>query len=417
MPAAGGASAVVCDLSPGMRGPGRSWAEDDAIYFSGNEGIFKVSAAGGTPVRVAEPVRSTGERLLLPHVLPGGKAILFTTVIGDLWDAARIVVQPLDAGTPADAPRRDLITGGADARYVDSGHLVYMKSGTLMAVPFDVASQQLTGAPVALIENVMQAVNAPNFGDETGAGQFAVSKSGTLLYALGGIGPIRQSSLVWVDRTGAVTPLAAVPPAPQLQPRLSPDGRKLAVNVRRGASRVTDVWVFDVARGAPTRLTLAMESHGAVWSPDSRRVAFVSSAGGVGNKVFVANADGSGQPERLTDIPGNQTASTWAATGNAIAFMNRAPGSPSAIWVLPMNGTPRTPKKFLEPGVTLSDPEFSPDGRWMAYVSNESGTARGLRAAVPRSRREDQDLDERRLRTDLDQERPRDPVSLQHARR
>jgi dipeptidyl aminopeptidase/acylaminoacyl peptidase len=358
-----------------MRGPGRSWAGDDTIYFSGNEGIFKVSAAGGTPVRVAEPTMSKGERLLLPHVLPGGNAILFTIVIGDLWDAAKVVVQPLDGATPADAPRRDLITGGADARYVDSGHLVYMKSGTLMAVPFDVASQQVIGAPMALIENVMQAVNAPNFDDETGAGQFAVSTSGTLVYALGGIGPIRQSSLVWVDRAGAVTPLPAVPPAPQLQPRLSPDGQKLAVNVRRGASRVTDVWVFDVARGAPTRVTLAMDSHGAVWSPDSRRVAFGSSAGGVGNKVFVANADGSGQPERLTDIPGSQTASTWAATGNAIAFMNQAPGSPVGIWVLPMNGTARTPRKFLEPGVYLSDPEISPDGTWMAYVSNESGTS------------------------------------------
>jgi serine/threonine protein kinase/Tol biopolymer transport system component len=373
VPTAGGASAVVCDLSPGMRGPGGSWAEDDVIYFSGNDGIFKVTAAGGTPVRVAEPVKATGERLLLPRILPGGKAILFTAVVSDLWEAARIVVQPLDAGTSGDAPRRDLITGGADARYVDSGHLVYMKSGTLMAAPFDLASQQVTGAPVALIENVMQAVNAPNFGDETGAGQFAVSASGTLLYALGGIGPIRQSSIVWVDRTGAVTPLETVPPAPQLQPRLSPDGRKLAINVRRGASRVTDVWVFDVARGAPTRLTLAMESHGSVWSPDSRRVAFISSAGGVGNKVFVANADGSGQPERLTDMPGNQTASTWAATGNVIAFMHRAPGGPLGIWVLPMNGTPRTPKKFLEPGVPLSDPEFSPDGTWMAYVSYESG--------------------------------------------
>ena len=178
VPAAGGPSSVVCDLSPGMRGPGGSWGEDGAIYFSGNDGIFKVPAAGGTPVRVAEPVSSTGERLLLPHVLPGGKAILFTTVVSDLWDAARIVVQPLDAGTPADAPRRDLITGGADARFIPSGHLVYMKSGTLMAVPFDAGSQQVTGAPVALIENVMQAVNAPNFGDETGAGQFAVSGRG-----------------------------------------------------------------------------------------------------------------------------------------------------------------------------------------------------------------------------------------------
>ena len=373
VPVAGGASAVVCELGPGMRGPGASWAEDDAIYVSGSDGIFKVPAGGGTPVRVAEPVRSNGERLLLPHVLPGGKAILFTAVVGDLWDTARIVVQPLDVGTLADASRRDLITGGADARYVHSGHLAYMKSGTLMAVPFDVASQQVTGAPVALIENVMQAVNAPNFGDETGAGQFAVSRSGTLLYALGGIGPVRQSVLVWVDRGGAVTPLGTVPPAPQLQPRLSPDGRKLAISIRRGASRVTDVWVFDVARGAPTRLTLAMESTSAVWSPDSRRVAFVSTAGGIGNKVFVANADGSGQPERLTDIPGNQIVSTWAATGNVVAFLNRAPDSPSGIWVLPMNGTTRTPTKFLEPGVTLSDPELSPDGTWIAYVSNESG--------------------------------------------
>jgi serine/threonine-protein kinase len=373
VPVAGGVSAVVCELEPGMRGPGGGWAEDDAIYFSGGDGIFRVPAGGGAPVRLAEPVRSTGERLLLPHVLPGGKAILFTSVVGDLWDTARIVVQPLDAGTPADGPRRDLIAGGADARYVDSGHLVYMNSGTLMGVPFDAASQQVTGAPVALIENVMQAVNAPNFGDETGAGQFAVSRSGTLLYAVGGIGPIRQSVLVWVDRGGAVTPLTTMPPAPQLQPRLSPDGRKVAIDIRRGASRVTDVWVFDVTRGAPTRLTLAMASHGAVWSPDSSRIAFISSAGGVGNKVFVANADGSARPERLTDIPGNQMASTWTTSGDAIAFLNRAPDSPVGIWVLPMNGTARTPTKFLEPGVTLSDPEFSPDGKWMAYVSNESG--------------------------------------------
>lgn len=149
-------SAVVCDLAAGMRGPGSHWTDDDAIYFSGSDGIF---------------------------VVPGGKAILFTSVVGDLWDTAKIVMLALDAGTPAGAPRRDLITGGADARYVDSGHLVYMKSGTLMGVPFDAASRQLTGAPVPLIENVMHAVNAPNFADETGAGRFAVSRSGTLLRA------------------------------------------------------------------------------------------------------------------------------------------------------------------------------------------------------------------------------------------
>jgi Tol biopolymer transport system component len=116
-----------------------------------------------------------------------------------------------------------------------------------------------------------------------------------------------------------------------------------------------------------------MESQGAVWSPDSRRLAFVSSGGGVGNRVYVANADGSGQPERVTDMPGNQTAATWSMSSNAIAFLHRGPEGPSGIWVLPMAGTARTPAKFIEPGVNLTDPELSPDGAWMAYVSYESG--------------------------------------------
>jgi eukaryotic-like serine/threonine-protein kinase len=373
VPATGGASAVICDLQPGMRGPGRTWTDEGTIYFSGNDGIFKVSAAGGTPVPVAEPIGSKGERTLLPHVLPGGKALLFTVVHGDQWDTAKIVLQSLESTSQTNAARRELITGGADARYIETGHLLYMKSGTLMAVPFNLASQQVTGAPVALLEGVMQAVNAPNFGDETGAGQFTVSRSGTLLYALGGIGPIRESTMVWVDRAGVAQPLTPVPPAPQLQPRVSPDGQKIAVDVRRGASRVTDVWVFDVVRGAPTRVTLTMDSHAAVWSPDGKRLVFASGAGGVGNSLYMTQADGSGQPEQLTNIEGNQTPASWASAGNAIAFLHRAPGGPQSIWVLPMDGTPRTPNKFLQPGFNLADPEFSPDGKWIAYVSNESG--------------------------------------------
>ena len=187
VPAGGGASAVICDLSPGARGPGGNWTAQDEIYFSGGDGIFKVAAGGGTPERVVEPAAGKGERLLLPHVLADGKAILYTSVVGDVWETARILLQPLGAGTGGDAGRREVIAGGADARYVDTGHLVYMKNGTLMAVPFDASAQQVTGAPVPLVENVMQAVNAPNFGDETGVGQFAVSASGTLVYALGGL--------------------------------------------------------------------------------------------------------------------------------------------------------------------------------------------------------------------------------------
>ena len=164
-------------------------------------------------------------------------------------ETANVVLQSLD-----NAEQRVLIPGGADARYVSTGHLVYMRTGTLMAVPFDVQSRQVTGAPVALIEGVMQGLNALSGADETGAGQFTVSASGTLLYATGGISPIRESSMVWVDRTGGAQPLAAVPAGQYMSPRLSPDGKKIAVQVRRGASRTTDVWVHDVVRGTPTRL-------------------------------------------------------------------------------------------------------------------------------------------------------------------
>ncbi len=178
VPAAGGPPATICDV-PAGGGWGASWGEDGTIFFASSAGIFKVSAAGGTPATVTTPDAAKGERHLLPHAARR-TAILFTTVNSGDWETANVVLQSLDSGE-----QRVLIPGGADARYVSTGHLVYMKTGTLMAVPFDVRSRQVTGAPVALIEGVMQGVNAPNSADETGAGQFAVSASGTLLYAAG----------------------------------------------------------------------------------------------------------------------------------------------------------------------------------------------------------------------------------------
>jgi hypothetical protein len=282
-------------------------------------------------------------------------------MINEDWEKSNIVLHSLDTGE-----RRVLIRGGADPRYVRTGHLVYMKTGTLMAVPFDARSGQVNGGPVALIEGVMQAVNAPNSGDETGAGQFAVSDSGTLLYAVGGGGPIRQRTFVWVDRTGAARPLEAVPPGPYLSPRLSPDGQKIAATVRRGASRSTDVWMYDVLRGSPTRLTFD-GGGGPIWSPDGKRLVL--------HGLYSISADGSGKPERLVTSDEGQTVSSWASATNTIAFLQRpgVEGSSRGIWVLPMSGD-RKPRLFLESRFTLRYPEFSPDGQWMAYSSTESGS-------------------------------------------
>ena len=151
VPAAGGPPATICDV-PARRRLGRELGRGrHHLLRRASAGISKVSSAGGTPAAVTTPDASKGERHLLPHALPGGKALLFTAVTSDDWDTANVVLHSLDTGE-----RRVLIPGGADARYVSTGHLVYMKTGTLMAVPFDVRSQQVTGAPVALIEDVMQ---------------------------------------------------------------------------------------------------------------------------------------------------------------------------------------------------------------------------------------------------------------------
>jgi serine/threonine-protein kinase len=360
---AGGAVAAICDLPAAAAGWGASWGDDGTIFFANRFGVSKVSSAGGTPVTVTMPDASRSERQLLPQALPGGKEILFTSVSSYDWSTGNVVLHSLNGGE-----RRVIVPGGSDARYVNTGHLVYMKNGTLMAVPFDVRSRQVTGAPVALIEGVMHAHNAPNGGDDTGAGQFAISRSGTMLYVVGGVAAIRESSLVWVDRMGAAQPLAAAPPAAYLGARLSPDGQRVAASVR-GADRGPDVWVYDVLRGAPTRLTFD-EGNWPVWSPDGKRLVYGASTGGVNNLYAIA-VDGGGKPERLTTGDYAQTPASWAST-NVIAFLQRTQSGSNGIWVLPMDGD-RRPRLFLESRFTLWHPAFSPDGRWMAYASNESG--------------------------------------------
>ena len=156
-----------------------------------------MASAGGTTAKVTTPDATKGEHHVLPHALPGGNAYLFTAVTGDAWDADRWFCRRSTRARVVSS-----FEGGADARYVSTGHLLYMRSGTLMAVPFDLGSRAVTGTPVALIEGVMQAVNAPNTDDETGAGQFAMSASGTLLYLDGGVHPLRESSLVWAHLKG-----------------------------------------------------------------------------------------------------------------------------------------------------------------------------------------------------------------------
>ena len=353
-PLSGGPPTTICTIaSPNLWGA--SWADDDTIYFGARDGIFKVPASGGTPAQVTKTDLTKNDRHLLPHALPGGHAILYTS-------PPNVMFRSLDSNE-----EHVVVEDAADARYVDGGYLMYMKSGTLLGAPFDAEAGKVSGAAVTLIDNVMQGVNASNAADETEQGQFATSRAGHLVFAPGGITPSRTRQLMWVDRTGKAKPVAGIPVRPFLMPRLSPDEEKIAVEVRADTSRETDVWVYDSARGSGTRLTF--EGGGApVWSPDGKSLA---SAG-----LRLLKADGSGKPEPIANTASfDQLPESWARSANIVAFLQRPSTDSYGIWTVSMAGAgPHTPKLFLESKWVMRYPEIAPDGRAIAYVSLETGS-------------------------------------------
>jgi serine/threonine protein kinase len=361
IPVAGGPAVAIPNTATGP-GVGASWAEDGTVFYATRSGILKVASSGGMPETIITP--GLGERHLLPHVLPGGRALLFTSLTTG-WDTANILLRSLETGQ-----QRVLIQGGSDARYVNTGHLLYMKLGTLMAVPFDIASLQIAGPPVALIEGVMHGINAPNGNDETGAGQFAISSAGTLAYILGGVGKFLESSFVWVDRKGVAEPLTATPVRPYLFQRLSPAGDKIAVGIRSGVGRLTDIWIYDIVRGAPTRLTFDGAGN-PVWSPDGKRIATFMNTGPTTSGLYTVAADGSGSPEPVKTVDGRQNPASWGSSPNGLVLLVQ--GNPSRVWIVPVQGDAK-PTLLFESRFAVIHPQISPDGRLLAYVSNESGS-------------------------------------------
>jgi hypothetical protein len=277
------------------------------------------------------------------------------------WEEAQLAVQSLVTG------ERKMLGDGADARYVPTGHLVYVRAGTLMAVPFDVTRLEVTGGAVNVVSDVMQAARMPNPASNSGGGQFSVSASGALVYVPGGIVPGPERSLVWVDRTGATQPLSA-PPGAYLMPRLSPDGQRLAVFT----GQPDCVWVYEIPRGTLRRLTTDEEDAWNVWTPDGKRVVFASGPGA--RNLFWKPADASGSAERLTTSDYDQVPSSWSPDGQTLAFVQFHPITGNDILTLSVAGD-RRPRALLETGSNEQYPEFSPDGRWLAYTSDESGRA------------------------------------------
>jgi len=234
-----------------------------------------------------------------------------------------------------------------------------------MAAPFDPRRLEVTGGAVVVLESVRQGVNADHTDFDTLSGQFAFSSSGALVYVPGGVWPDHQDSLVWVDREGRTEPLS-VPTGPYGFPRLSPDGTRIAVTVF-GFEQI-DIWVYDIARGTMTRLTLEEgDDTFPVWTPDSTRIAFSSNRSGVYDISWIP-ADGSAPAEELSTL--DATPASWSPDGQGLACVFWNDSGNSDIWMHPLEGEPRP---FIESRFDERGPEFSPDGHWLAYSSNQSG--------------------------------------------
>jgi len=343
---------TVANLGDAADPRGASWGSQGMIIFAPTRAspLLQVSDAAGGP----QPLTRFREREnshRWPEFLPGGKMVLFGALrSGANWENATVAVQSVETGE-----RRDLIQGGSHPRYAPSGHLVYVRGQTLMAAPFDIQRLAVTGEGVPVVEGVLQ----PSL--LNGAAQYSFSNTGSLIY-LPASGQGFQRRLVWVSRNGTEQSLTA-PVRGYRNPRLSPDGRRIAVQVDE---RDSQVWLYDLARETLSRLTFEGSNGNPIWTPDGQRIAFSSGTG-----LFWQLADGSGRPERLCcDAGGGAPLSSWSPDGHLIAG-GGAGGAIGDLSVLRRGD--RKVQVLLQTPFGEGAAMFSPDGRWLAYSSNESG--------------------------------------------
>jgi len=367
-----GGSAVTLGTAPslGSLPAGGSWGDDDNIIMGSGNGLWRMPAVGGVAEQVKEQSAAQSNVRAFPDVLPGAKAVLFNSVSGsslarlDDWD---IEVLQLDTGQ-----KKTLLHGGYFPRYLatsaETGHLVYMHESTLFGVAFDPRHLELLGTPKPLLEDVAaDGTIGPGSG-----GQFAFSGNGTFVYLSGHVQDAAYP-ILWLDATGKTTPLVKQPGLYR-SPRVSPDGKRLAYVAASGKGY--DVWVYDLDRDSSTQITfLGVVNNELAWAKDSKHLVY-----GDGSALWWTRADGAGQRQLLVEKMASPRPTSFAPDGRLV--FSPQTGSLPDIWTLPIDLTdPDHPKPgkaepFLaEPTVVEVDAAFSPDGKFIAYSSSESGSS------------------------------------------
>ena len=361
----GGPAVTICEVVGGISGA--SWGSNDVIVFGLSEageageagGLWQVPAAGGVPTPVTDVEDTSVFSHIFPDVLPSGAGVLFTVrSVGNV--GSQIAV--LDFAT---GEHRTIVEDGTFPRYASSGHIVYAVGNTLRAVPFDQETLEVTGDAVPVVEDVANKALS-------GAGNFALSHTGDLVYVSGNASGSVARQFVWVDEDGREEPLS-LPARGYLAPRVSPDGRWIAVVVADEGER--DLWVYDAISAAGQRLSQGFLAFTPVWTPDGNRVVFASIHRGPSN-IYSVLRDGSQEPELLLADEGSDYPTSVSPDGRTVAFTRNIGGLGTEhreIWEVAADGDqPAVP--LLQGTFRRGNAEYSPDGNWLVYRSNQSGT-------------------------------------------
>lgn len=369
VPISGGAPEVLCATQGQTRGI--YWASDNTIYFGQiANGIARISSNGGTPEAVTSLDTAAGEiSHRFPQLLPDGKSILFTIKQNNITSFSEAIIAAERLGT---GERKILVRGGSDARYIPTGHLVYVRGNTIFAVPFDAERLEVKGSPMPIEEGGWF---------NTGSGQSSIGISGTglLVFAPSGQLSDNNNSLAWMDRRGNVSPLFDTLRT-YVRALISPDAQMVATGINAANN---DIWVFHIARGVLTRITFGGGNNDApIWSPDGKYLVY-SGENGKSPNLFSKPWDGSGAVHRLASSAATQLPVSFSPDGKVLSFMESGD-----IWVLPIDsqvsGSRTQPWPFIQSPADEQGGVFSPDGRWMAYTSNESGKNEVYVVAFPK---------------------------------
>ena len=354
VPIQGGAPVPIADV---YQVQGISWGKNGAIAMAqvyGQGGIYQIPESGGDITAITEHgSESLSHRW--PHWLPGGKALLYTA-----WNRKaeedRIMLHLMETGE-----QKELIRGGTDGRYVPTGHIVYAKQGNLFAVPFDLERLEVDGEAVQILEGVMQSTE--------GIAQYSFSDQGSLAYIPGSLGMVLDRELVWVDRDGREQTLG-IPPGPYQFARLSPNQEQIALTFY-GAN--DEIRIYDIPTQRLNPLTLKGRNNNPKWTPDGKHLTFRSDQGGTGFlDLYQMPMDGIGGLQCLDESKYDKAPLGWSPDGKFLLYVRYHPMRSADLWILPFeNGG--EPYPLLENPWTEWGGSFSPDGRWIAYSSNETG--------------------------------------------